>query len=53
LNKKEAKKTLLIQARAGSNARAPDHRKFFAGFFQKRSACFALNAKLLEPEPIC
>jgi hypothetical protein len=38
VNKKEAKKTLTIWARAVENARAPDSKKFFASFFQKRRA---------------
>jgi hypothetical protein len=37
VDKKEANKTLLIWACAGSNACAPDHRKFFAGFFKKEA----------------
>ncbi|WP_287995629.1 hypothetical protein, partial [Acidiphilium sp.] len=40
MNKKEAKKTLLISARAGEIALASDKQKFFASFFQKRSAFF-------------
>ncbi|MDD2859831.1 MAG: hypothetical protein PHI71_02030 [Acidiphilium sp.] len=40
VNKKEAKKTLLIWVRAGETARALSEQKFFASFLQKRSLSF-------------
>jgi hypothetical protein len=39
VNKKEAKKTLIYLARAVETPVAHEQ-KFFASFFQKRSACF-------------
>jgi hypothetical protein len=35
VNKKEAKKTLIIWARTGENARAPDSESFLLLFFKK------------------
>jgi hypothetical protein len=42
VNKKEAKKTLSIWARASETARAPDSESFLLLFFQKRSASLRL-----------
>jgi len=42
VDKKEAKKTLFVWARAVENARAPDSKKFFASFFQKRRGFLTL-----------
>jgi len=35
VNKKEAKKTLVIWVRAGESARAPDQKSFLLLFFKK------------------
>ncbi|HQT86337.1 MULTISPECIES: hypothetical protein [Acidiphilium] len=40
MNKKEAKKTLLIWVRAGSNARGPDSESFLLLFFKKEALSF-------------
>jgi hypothetical protein len=37
VNKKEAKKTLVIWARAGSNARAPEFESFLLLFYKKEA----------------
>jgi hypothetical protein len=37
VNKKEAKKTLVIWVRAGENARAPDSKSFLLFFSKKKS----------------
>jgi hypothetical protein len=47
VNKKEAKKTLLIWARAGENARAPESKSFLLLFFKKE----ALSSLFLRKHP--
>jgi hypothetical protein len=46
VNKKEAKKTLILLARARATARGLDEKKFFASFFQKRSASLLPSCRL-------
>jgi hypothetical protein len=40
VNKKEAKKTLVIWVRAGENARAPDSKSFLLLFFKKEGLSY-------------
>jgi hypothetical protein len=44
--KKEAKKLLLTAGRGRAGAKAPSEQKFFASFFQKRSAFLLSSGSL-------
>jgi hypothetical protein len=49
VNKKEAKKTLLIWARAGSNARAPGSESFLLLFYKKEALPYPPHTAPQQP----
>jgi len=50
VNKKEAKKTLLIWARAGEDARAPESKSFLLLFYKKEALTSSLQQYTNEVE---